>query len=196
MAVSAAGTASSPGSREQTPDVSTRLPFPRRLTGAPRSLHATSVLILSNFRYDEPRHHVEDLFRERGEMLRLDMKRGFAFVYMAKQEDAERCIAELHNHDLGGRKLLVSFAKGDGDTKRREDQRKANQQPTKTLFVANFELMRNDQFQTERELESRFLEYGKLTRCQLRAGRSGSYFAFVEYEEQVRSLQAACLAPA
>jgi RNA recognition motif-containing protein len=167
-----------------------------RVTMSDKPATGVKPIFCGNFRYDEPRHHVEDLFRERGEMLRLDMKKGFAFVYMAKQEDAERCIAELHNHDLGGRKLLVSFAKGDGDTKRREDQRKANQQPTKTLFVANFELMRNDQFQTERELESRFLEYGKLTRCQLRAGRSGSYFAFVEYEEQVRSLQAACLAPA
>ena len=37
--------------------------------------------------------------------------RGFAFIEMGSDEDAERAISELHEHELGGRTLSVSEAR-------------------------------------------------------------------------------------
>jgi RNA recognition motif-containing protein len=37
--------------------------------------------------------------------------RGFAFVEMASEADAQNAIAQLHDHDFGGRNLTVNEAK-------------------------------------------------------------------------------------
>jgi len=40
--------------------------------------------------------------------------RGFGFVEMSSAEEAERAIAELNGHDIGGRKLTVTEARERG----------------------------------------------------------------------------------
>ncbi len=60
--------------------------------------------------------------------------RGFAFVEMATDEDAQKAIASLNNHSLGGRNLTVNEARpktsgggggfgGDGGRSRRSEPR-------------------------------------------------------------------------
>jgi cold-inducible RNA-binding protein len=57
--------------------------------------------------------------------------RGFAFVEMASDEDAQKAIAQLHDHALGGRNLTVNEARpkaaggggfGGGDNSRRRSE--------------------------------------------------------------------------
>ena len=38
-------------------------------------------------------------------------QRGFAFIEMGSDEEAQRAISELHEHELGGRTLSVSEAR-------------------------------------------------------------------------------------
>ena len=63
--------------------------------------------------------------------------------------------------------------KGQGETKRREDQRKKDCVPTNTLFVVNFDPGAT----RERDLEKYFSKYGKLTRVQIKKN-----FGFVAFE--------------
>ena len=62
---------------------------------------------------------------------------------------------------------------GQGETKRREDQRKKDCVPTNTLFVVNFDPGAT----RERDLEKYFSKYGKLTRVQIKKN-----FGFVAFE--------------
>jgi RNA recognition motif-containing protein len=60
--------------------------------------------------------------------------RGFAFIEMASDEDAQNAIATLNNHQLGGRALTVNearpkpqggggFAGGNGNGRKRSERR-------------------------------------------------------------------------
>ena len=48
--------------------------------------------------------------------------RGFGFVEMSTQEEAEKAIAELNNSQLEGRNLTVNIAKPKTDRPRRDDR--------------------------------------------------------------------------
>lgn len=63
---------------------------------------------------------------------------------------------------------------GDGDIKRREDQRRTNIRPTSTLFVVNF----NVEDTHERDLEKHFEPYGRLVRVQIKRT-----YAFIQFEK-------------
>ncbi|CAM6112000.1 unnamed protein product [Calypogeia fissa] len=139
-----------------------------------------------NFEYDARLPEIERMFIKFGKVDRVDMKTGFAFIYMEDERDAEDAIRALDNSEFGrqSRRLCVEWAKqGDGAIRRREDARRSitKQRPTKTLFVVNF-----DPIHTRvRDLERHFEPYGKLLRVQIRKN-----FAFVQYETQEEATKA------
>ena len=67
----------------------------------------------------------------------------------------------------------TDWSQGDGDIKRREDQRRSHIKPTSTLFVVNF----NVEETRERDLEKHFDPYGRLVRVQIKRT-----YAFVQFE--------------
>ncbi|KAK9832133.1 hypothetical protein WJX74_000259 [Apatococcus lobatus] len=129
-----------------------------------------------NFEYGATPREIERLFDRYGVIDRIDMKTGFAFVYMKDDRDAEDAIRALDRREFGyrRRRLRVEWAKGDGDVKRREDLRRRQTKPTTTLFVVNFDVENT----VERDLERHFEQFGKLTRVQIKRN-----YAFIQYDD-------------
>lgn len=50
---------------------------------------------------------LRDLFSEFGEILSVEVKTGFGFIFFQRVEDAERAIQKMHGTDLDGHSLLV-----------------------------------------------------------------------------------------
>jgi len=116
---------------------------------------------------------IEKLFEKFGMVDKVDLKSGFAFVFLLS--GAEEAIKQLHGMDFEKRRLRVEFARGDGLIKRREDDRRrqAQTEPSNTLFVVNF-----DPVQTrKRDIEKHFEQFGRLVRVEVKRN-----FAFVEFE--------------
>jgi cold-inducible RNA-binding protein len=76
-------------------------------------------LYVGNLPYDTGEQDLESLFAGVGAVERVSVMRdmatgrarGFAFVEMASDEDAQKAIDQLNNHDLGGRTLTVNEAR-------------------------------------------------------------------------------------
>jgi cold-inducible RNA-binding protein len=91
--------------------------------------------------YDTGEQDLQALFGEAGTVESVSVMRdmatgrarGFAFVEMASEEDAQKAIEQLNNHQLGGRNLTVNEARpkpqgsggygGGGGTRRRSEPR-------------------------------------------------------------------------
>ena len=69
--------------------------------------------------YDTGEQDLQALFGEAGTVETVSVMRdmatgrarGFAFVEMATDEDAQKAISMLNDHDLGGRNLMVNEAR-------------------------------------------------------------------------------------
>ena len=76
-------------------------------------------LYVGNLPYDTGEQDLESLFAAAGTVesvsVRRDMAtgraRGFAFVEMASDEDAQNAISQFNNYSLGGRNLTVNEAR-------------------------------------------------------------------------------------
>lgn len=76
-------------------------------------------LYVGNLPYETGETELQDLFAQAGtvETVRVmrDMAtgraRGFAFVEMSTDEEAQQAITQLHDHQLGGRGLTVNEAR-------------------------------------------------------------------------------------
>ena len=76
-------------------------------------------LYVGNLPYEVGEAELQGLFAQVGEVesvrVMRDMAtgraRGFAFVEMASDEDAQKAISMLNDHDLGGRNLTVNEAR-------------------------------------------------------------------------------------
>ncbi|GAA0187438.1 RNA splicing factor [Lithospermum erythrorhizon] len=136
------------------------------------------AIFCGNFEYDARQSELERLFRKYGKVDRVDMKSGFAFVYMEDERDAEDAIRGLDRFEFGrkGRRLRVEWTKQErGSSRRIESSRRpaANTRPSKTLFVINF-----DPYHTRTaDLERHFDPYGKILNIRIRKN-----FAFIHYE--------------
>ncbi|CAK9187209.1 unnamed protein product [Ilex paraguariensis] len=136
-------------------------------------------IFCGNFDYDARQSDLERLFRRYGKVDRVDMKSGFAFVYMDDERDAEDAIRGLDRREFGrkGRRLRVEWTKQERSVRRPESSRRSstNMRPSKTLFVINF-----DPYHTkERDLERHFDPYGKVVNIRIRRN-----FAFIQFESQ------------
>ncbi|KAK9021860.1 hypothetical protein V6N11_011826 [Hibiscus sabdariffa] len=139
-------------------------------------------IFCGNFEYDARQSDLERLFRKFGRVERVDMKSGFAFIYMEDERDAEDAIRALDRTEFGqkGRRLRVEWTKHERGIRRPEGgggsrRSAANSRPSKTLFVINF-----DPYHTRtRDLERHFELYGKIVNVRIRRN-----FAFVQYDSQ------------
>ncbi|KAL5160796.1 Serine/arginine-rich splicing factor RS31 [Glycine soja] len=100
---------------------------------------------------------------------------GFAFVYYEDERDAEEAIRALDNVPFGHEKRRLSVEWARGERGRHHDGSKANQKPTKTLFVINFDPIRT----RVRDIEKHFEPYGNVLHVRIRRN-----FAFVQFETQ------------
>jgi len=137
-------------------------------------------LYCGNIEYETREPEIERLFGKYGRVDRIDMKSGFAFIYMEDEQDAEDAIRGLDSTEFGmqRRRLSVEWTKhADRGVRRSEDGRRSvtDLKPTKTLFVINF-----DSYNTKVEdIERHFEPYGKLLNVRIRRN-----FAFVQFELQ------------
>lgn len=136
-------------------------------------------IFCGNLDYDARQSEIERLFGKYGRVERVDMKTGFAFVYMEDERDAEDAIHRLDRYDFGrkGRRLRVEWTKEDrsGGRKGNGKRSPSSVKPTKTLFVINFDPINT----RTRDLEKHFDQYGKIANIRIRRN-----FAFVQYESQ------------
>lgn len=134
----------------------------------------TYQLYCGNFEYEASEREVERLFERYGRVERVDMKTGFAFIYMRDKRDAEDAIRGLDGREFGykKRRLKVELAKSAAS-----DRPPAALKPTNTLFVVNF-----DRDTTEREVERAFERYGRIIRCQIK-----KTFAFVQFGSEAEA---------
>ena len=80
-------------------------------------------LYVGNLPYDAAEQDLETLFAGAGTVESVNVirdmatgrARGFAFVEMASDADAQSAIAKLHEHDFGGRQLTVNEARPKND---------------------------------------------------------------------------------
>jgi len=88
-----------------------------------------SKLYVGNLPYNVTEDDLRGLFAQAGEVKEVALitdratgrSKGFGFVEMTTQADAEKAIQLLNNHDMGGRPLKVSIARpreerGSGDS--------------------------------------------------------------------------------
>ncbi|XP_068664628.1 serine/arginine-rich splicing factor RS31-like isoform X2 [Aristolochia californica] len=141
-------------------------------------------VFVGNFDYETRHSDLERLFSKYGRVDRIDMKSGFAFVYFDDERDAEDAIRGLDDIPFGynRRRLSVEWSRGDRGPRHREGSRAiANQRPTKTLFVINF-----DPIHTRvRDIERHFEPYGNVLHVRVRRN-----FAFVQFETQEEATRA------
>lgn len=137
------------------------------------------AIFCGNVEFDARQSDVERLFRRYGKVDRVDMKSGYAFVYMEDERDANDAIRRLDRIEFGrkGRRLRVEWTKQDRGSRRPEISRKpaANTRPSKTLFVINFDPVHT----RTRDIERYFEPYGKISNVRIRRN-----FAFVQYESE------------
>lgn len=134
-------------------------------------------IFCGNFEYDARQSELERLFKRYGKVDRVDMKSGFAFVYMEDERDAEDAIQGLDRSEFGRRRLRVEWTKQDRGGRQSGSSRRSstNTRPTKTLFVINF-----DQTNTRPgDLEKHFEPHGKILNVRIRKN-----FAFIQFESQ------------
>lgn len=136
-------------------------------------------IFCGNFEFDARQGELERLFRKYGKVDRVDMKSGFAFVYMEDERDAEDAIRALDRYEFGrkGRRLRVEWTKQERNVRQPASSRRSssNSRPSKTLFVINF-----DPYNTRtRDLERHFDPYGKILNIRIRRN-----FAFIQFELQ------------
>ncbi len=143
-------------------------------------------LYCGNIEYEARQSDIERLFGRHGRVDRVDMKSGYAFIYMEDERDAEDAIRGLDNTEFGRqrRRLTVEWTKhAERGLRRSEDGRRSvtGLKPTKTLFVINF-----DPYDTRvRDLERHFEPYGKVLNVRIRRN-----FAFIHYGSQEEATKA------
>lgn len=136
------------------------------------------AIFVTNFSRDTTAGAITALFQKYGAVSRLDMKRGFCFIFMADDEAGRAALSNLHDSayltDGSRRRLVVQWARGDGAVKRREDERRrSSHAPNETLFVVNFDAVTTRQ----ETLRAKFEPFGAVVRLDLQ-----ERFAFVQYE--------------
>ncbi len=98
-------------------------------------------LYVGNLPFETGESEIQGLFERAGAVetvkvvrdMATGRARGFAFVEMSTEEEAQRAILELNEHDLGGRRLTVNEARpkaaaaggfgGGGSHRRRSEPR-------------------------------------------------------------------------
>ena len=101
-------------------------PRTARPTRKPESVEVTTPrLYVGNLSFEATESDLFELFNGVGQVQNAEVvtykhnerSKGFAFVQMQTVEEAKRAVAELHDKDFLGRKLVVSGAKSDSHSR-------------------------------------------------------------------------------
>eukprot|EP00798_Chlamydomonas_sp_ICE-L_P023741 gene23741-9299_t len=126
---------------------------------------------------DKPdRPDIVRLFDKYGDVERIDMKTGFAFLYMRDKRDAEVAIKKLDGMEFGYKRRRLRNA---------EVAKKKDNKPTDTIFVVNFDL----KSVRERDIERFFEPYGKIIRVEIK--RNYAFVQFSTVDEAARAMDKA-----
>ena len=99
---------------------------PARPVRKPESIEVTTPrLYVGNLSFEATESDLFELFNGVGQVQNAEVvtykhnerSKGFAFVQMQTVEEAKRAVAELHDKDFLGRKLVVSGAKSDSHSR-------------------------------------------------------------------------------
>lgn len=84
-----------------------------------------SKLYIGNLSYSVTNEELEELFSDYGKVVEVKIieGKGFGFVEMSKQEEAEKAKSSLHSSDFKGRTLKVDFARPPKSRPRRDFRR-------------------------------------------------------------------------
>lgn len=123
---------------------------------------------------------------------RVDMKRGYAFVFLkdppslSEKERTEHYVGEINGMNIANvsNALRAEFARGDGRVKRKEDERRKKIQPNETLFVVNF----HEETTKREDLQMLFEPYGELVRIDMK--RNYAFVQFKTIDEAIRAKDA------
>lgn len=88
-------------------------------------------LFIGNLKHGATKDELLDLFHPFGPIDLLDVKHGFAFITLAKSEEAVR---ELHGFEFLGREMVVEISTG----KSSKGSRSGKDTPNARIFVGNF----------------------------------------------------------
>ncbi len=101
-------------------------PRPARVPRKPESVEVTTPrLYVGNLSFEATESDLFELFNGVGQVQNAEVvtykhnerSKGFAFVQMQSIEEAKRAVAELHDREFLGRKLVVSGAKSDSHSR-------------------------------------------------------------------------------
>jgi RNA recognition motif-containing protein len=78
-----------------------------------------SKLYVGNLSYDSTENNLRELFAQAGEIQEINLitdkftgqPKGFAFVRMVNQADAEKAIRMFNDQELDGRRIIVNIAR-------------------------------------------------------------------------------------
>lgn len=76
-------------------------------------------LFVGSLPYSATSSQIEELFAKQGKVVNVNLitdkfsgqSKGFAFVEMASEEEAQKAIKELNNYSLDGRTIVVNIAR-------------------------------------------------------------------------------------
>jgi RNA recognition motif-containing protein len=114
------GKTSAPRRNGSRPEREQREQTPPRSPRKPENIEVTSPrLYVGNLSFDATESDLFELFNGVGQVQNAEIvsykhnqrSKGFAFVQMQTVEEAKRAVAELHDKEFLGRKLVVSGAK-------------------------------------------------------------------------------------
>jgi RNA recognition motif-containing protein len=114
------------GSSQSQPQSRNGASRPERVVRKPESIEVTTPrLYVGNLSFEATESDLFDLFNGVGQVQNAEVvtykhnerSKGFAFVQMQTIEEARRAVAELHDKEFLGRKLVVSGAKSDSQSR-------------------------------------------------------------------------------
>lgn len=128
---------------------------------------------------------LRDIFEEKQiHVLYVEMKVNFAFVHCNYSANMKEIIASMKGHKLKcGRVLSIEIAKGDGEVKRREDDRKKKQIASSTLFVVGFDTTQV----SERDISNAFSTIATAQKIMIR--RSFCFARFQSVEDATKVME-------
>ena len=88
-------------------------------TPSPKKVHMSAKLFVGNLTFTATENDLQDHFAQAGAVLSVNImqdrttgrSRGFGFVEMASQDDAQKAISMFHQQDFQGRPLTVNEAR-------------------------------------------------------------------------------------
>ena len=116
-------------------------------------------LFVGNLPWATDAGELTELFADYGSVVSADVvydrdgrSRGFAFVVVGSREEAQACVEQLNDYDLGGRKMVVDFSASPGEMRSprpRRQKRDDDAPPGCKLFVANLSYAVDDEWLQE-----------------------------------------------